>query len=620
MSEYGSVAVAEGTSMGRPWDEIQRLVVDMQGTQGPTLAKMREVLIRYEGDYVLPVVEVPNEPRMPPLTPALIAETVDNAATRASSVNPTVYCPALHATQDRGRGSQEWAQKRRRFISAVYDSSKWQLGRRRSYRHLAAYNTMSMLVLPDARTQMPKLIVRDPLATFCEPRSMENLDPPNYVAYVTRFSGSDLRARFPVLRGERGGPISDVETEQLWDIVEWIDHEVIVFGLVGPCMSYGNHIYSQAQMPHMEMARMPNKAERCVGFMPTNVSLGGVASRLGMMLGNVDLQAKLVALDILATERGIFPDMYVVGDEAQPPDLVSGEWHDGRTGKINLVHNARSIGLLHVGNQQGTQQMVDRLERNYRTSVGLVPQYGGETYGALRTGRAIDAMTNIAVDPRIMELHEVMAVWQRHVNEAILATAKGYYGGKKYEVFSGWPGDEGLVEFTPDTHCESYENVVSYPFAGSDIVQLTQVLGGMLGTEAISLDTFREQHPYIRDPEAERAKVRSEQMERSALQALSQQLIQGTLPLPVASMVHDELEKGVSIFKAIENADRKMRELQAQQAPPAPEGMVSPPEAMPGMAAGPAALQQPQAEPQIEPVSDVAAMRSLMSQMNAGAR
>ena len=61
----------------RTFDEIVQLVKLMQADQGPTLLQMRAVLDRYEGDWVLPVPQVPNEPTLPPLTPQLMAEAVD---------------------------------------------------------------------------------------------------------------------------------------------------------------------------------------------------------------------------------------------------------------------------------------------------------------------------------------------------------------------------------------------------------------------------------------------------------------------------------------------------------------------------------------------------------------
>ena len=67
------------------YDQIREAVLLMQNDQGPLILKMREVLLRYEGDWVLPMPELANEPRMPQLTPALVGEAVDQIALRAAS-------------------------------------------------------------------------------------------------------------------------------------------------------------------------------------------------------------------------------------------------------------------------------------------------------------------------------------------------------------------------------------------------------------------------------------------------------------------------------------------------------------------------------------------------------
>ena len=609
----------------REFDDIVRMVQDMQRTQGPVIQKMRAILDRYDGDWVLPVPEVPSEPELPPLTPALVGEAVDNMAMRAASVRPAVTCPALVPTKDTGIRSREYATIRRRILAATYDQSKWGLGRRKFYRQLSAYHTGSIVVVPDFQLQLPRLEVRDPLGTFSEPQAHEELRPPEYAAFVTRHSAAFLRSRFPVCKNENGGPIANQEASDLWEVVEWYDTDQIRWGLLGPVEQYSRSISDRwVQAPFMPLSKAyPNRAGVAPVCAPHNVSLGRIASRLGSLLGNVDLQAKLLSLNIIAQEKAIFPDVYAIGQQSAVPQILGGEWQDGRTGKINLLMDVNSVGVLRTTPDQGTMQMSDRLERNFRTSTGLVPQFGGETYGALRTGRGIDALAGMAVDPRVQELHEISEAWMPHLNEAIFNTYLGYWPQKQYTLFSGWAGDKGLVEFVPETHIETVANTVSYVVAGADVVQQTQILGSLFGAKAISARTFRAKHPWIDDPESEGQMVDEEQFEDALKQTVMQQMVSGQMPPMVAVTIRNEMQKGSDIFKAVEVADRKMRELQATQAPPAPEGMVAPPESMPGMAAGPQGMQQPmppEAMPpapadQVQVPQGAAAMRQLMQTM-----
>jgi hypothetical protein len=579
----------------RSFDEIVQLVKAMQQEQGPTLLQMRAVLDRYEGDWVLPVPQVPNEPTLPPLTPQLMAEAVDNLSMRAASVRPNISCPAIDPIKDTGARSREYAMTRKRILAATYTQSKWQLGLRRFFRQLTAYHTGSILVYPDFKNEIPRIATRDPLATFVEPRANDELRPPEYAAFITRYSGDSLRRMFPKVRGEAGGPVTADDTWRMWDVVEWHDCEQILWGLCGPVEQYGQHVQqSWVQSPWMQLSpTYPNRAGRPTVVAPTNVSLGKIISRLATLTGNVDLQAKMMALTLIAHEKAIFPDVYVIGRQSGNPQIVGGQWKDGREGDVNMLMDVEAVGMLRTTPDPGIMQITDRLERNFRTSTGLVPQFGGETYGALRTGRGIDALAGIAVDPRVQEMHEIAEAWLPHMNEAIFDVYKGYWGNKKYSMSTGWAGDDDEVDFVPNKHIETTSNTVSYVIPGADVIQQTQILGSLFGANAISARTFRQKHPWIDDPEREGRIIDEEKFEEALKQSLFQQMLQGAMDPMMAVLIRNHMQQGHDIFAAVEWADQEAKRRQATEAPPAPEGMVAAPEAMPGMTAGPGALQQP---------------------------
>lgn len=607
------------------FDQIREAILLMQADQGPLLMKMKDILIRYEGDWVIPMPDVENEPSLPQLTPALVGEAIDQIALRAASVTPTVICPPIDGSKSRGLRSREYASTRAQIINATYERSRWSLGRRRYYRHLTAYHTGSLVVVPDLRDAMPRIEVRDPLCTYVEPSANESLRDPNYAAFINRFSGQHLRDRYPKAKAENGGPVTNREMQRQWSVVEWYDREDIVIGLLGPTEDYGAHINNNttynAPGTSLELSRLPNRAGGPPVCVPHNVSLGRIASRIGALLGSVDLQAKLMALHIIAQEKAIFPDVYVIGRANAQPELISGEWKDGRTGEINLLSDVDSVGVLRTTPDPTTGQMVDRLERNFRTSTSLVPQLGGETYGAMRTGRAIDALSGMALDPRVQEAHEITEAYLPSLNAAILSTYKGYWPDKQYSMYTGKSNLRKLVEFTPSVHIESTENTVSYYIAGADIMQLTQVLGSLYGAKAISQRTFREQHPMIGDADAEAAQARQEGLEEAAMQSIQQQMLSGQLPPTVASMIYKHLAKGDNVFDAITKTDEELRKLQATPAEqPAPDsGMQAAPASMPGLSGGPAADQQPgqQMAPNVQVPADAQRMRQLMQTMGA---
>lgn len=632
MSEY---KLDPGGTYLYDWPTIRQMVLMMQADQGQLMAKMREILTRYEGDYVIPMVDLENEPKMPNLAPALVGEAVDQIALRAASTEPTIVCPPIEFSKHRGKGSREFATKRADALRATLEVSRWKLSRRRFYRHLTAYHTGSICVVPNFKDKMPQIQVRDPLCSYVEPQAAESVRDPAYVAFVNQYSGKYLRYYYPELKSELGGPITQFEDTRLWQILEWYDCECTVWGLLGPVDLSGIHInptmreYTpmqrgangyfgmQASEANREIARFPNRLGFPPAVMPHNVSLGRIASRIGSMLGNIDLQTKMMALFVVAQEKAVFPDTYIIGEGPAEPTLTSGDWKDGRTGDVNTVKNASAVGVLRSSPDPMTGQMIDRLERNFRSSTQLLPQFGGETYGALRTGRGIDALSGMALDPRIQELHEISEAYLPVMNKAILATYKQHWGSRSYSMYCGRASSRRLVEFTPAEHFETYENAVSYYMAGGDLMQVTQVLGSLFGADIISQRTMQEQHPFVGNADDESAQIRKEKLERAILEGLQQQVVAGAIPPTVLAMVLEELDEGTELSKVIQNVDKKLRELQATPAEPPPPGMIAPPAAMPGITGGPAADQQPVPQSPIATPQGVAAMRELMQQMGA---
>ena len=74
--------------MAYTFEEIVGIVRQRQDIQSPLLNKMIEVKERYNGEYVIPLPSMDEEPVLPPLTPSLISENIDAVAQRAASVTP----------------------------------------------------------------------------------------------------------------------------------------------------------------------------------------------------------------------------------------------------------------------------------------------------------------------------------------------------------------------------------------------------------------------------------------------------------------------------------------------------------------------------------------------------
>lgn len=421
--------------------------------------------------------------------------------------------------------------------------------------------------------------------SFPEPKAPEDLSPPIDCAFIYSKSRDWLLKTYPecatiVGRSGLGGTSGDT---QMWELVEWIDEQSIVIGLLGPQVAYRSQ-FTEPLRHVMELRRWPNRAGRCTTYIPRQVTMDRIANQIANMVGSVDLMAKLVELDVRATERSIYPDRYIIGKLGQSPQLVGGKWADGASGEVNIIIDAESVGQLHGTPDPHNTQTIDRLERAFNVTAGVVPQMGGETYGALRTGRGIDSLLGASVDPRIQEMHVIMQKAMLHANETIAEVWKGYWPTKKVTGFSGWATDRGQVSFTPQEHFETVDNAVLYPIPGADVQTATVILGQVYGMKAMSLDTLRHLHPYVSDPEGEGTQRLVEDIEEALKASLLQRAMSGEIPDVDMAEILDMVMAGMSLQKAVIEQHKVAQARQAAQAPAPGAGQVAAPEAMPGLA------------------------------------
>lgn len=595
------------------WEEIVATIHNRQMNDAKLLSKMIEVRQRYNAEWVLPYTDEQENQTLVSTTPMLVAEAVDFLAMKAASVMPHMSSPVLDPSKEAGTKSRERATVRRKILGGTHHKSHTKLHMRKAFRHLAGYSTATFVVVPDLeRSNMPRLELRDPLTTYPEPRAAEDLRPPSNCAVIYPKSVNWLRACYPQTRPLFGEQLTGTE---LWDLAEWMDEDCTVIGVIGPrdqeVRTLGANGYT---IPSMELHRWENPTKICPVYTPQRITLDRIISQIGNLTGQVDLMARLQSLAIAAGEKSIYRDRYIIGDSINAPQLVGGNWKDGRTGDVNIVLNAKQIGELAGTPDPNTQMMIDRIERNVRVSTGLVPAAGGETYGALRTGRGIDSMMGAAVDPRVQEMQEIMEVALEHVNTVMLEQYKAYWPTREYSFHSGWSGDQGIVEFTPEKHIETTENTVSYAIPGADVQGTTIELGQLYGLKAISLHTVRTQHPYIADPDGEASRVEEEMLEQAILEGIATQAAQGAIPITYLAKIEQFRKKEPDIVQAVLKADEWMKNEQAKLAPPPGEGQGASPAQMPGLAPPGTAPVPPGAPPGAMPPE----MAGMGPEMGAG--
>lgn len=560
------------TTIGPSWEYIRGVCESRRAAQSPLMQKMAEVRTRYNADYVLVDPTNSSDETMSALTPAIINEAIDQPALRAASVMPNLYVPALQPGKINGAGSINYALTRRAAIAATWHDSMLPLVLRKCFRQLRAYSTCCMVVVPDWLTGAVRIEARDPLTALPEPKAPEDISLPHDAAFIQSLSAGQIRRMFPRAAQENGGPIPlQTDMSELWDLIEWIDEECIVYGVLGPrypeMATFRGSPDARAGEPSRELARYENKAGCCAVVAPHAVSLDTAISQIGQIIGHMDLSAQLMMLEIQAVRASIWPDRYIIGSQTGgAPSIVGGSWNPGSSGKVNLLENVQNVGELRGTPDPTVERIQDRLERNARVTSGAIPQFSGEGGGALRTGRGIDTMGAWSIDGRVQELQEVMEYALGRLNVAVVKTYKGCFGAKKFHLFDG----KEYVDFTPNKELEDTGNAVSYAISGADKQGTTVILGQMLGTKLMSHETARTLHPDIRDPEGERRRIVEENLDEALMVSILQRSAQPDSPGAIvpedAAKIRHLVREGYTLDAAVLEASKSRQAIQAQQA------------------------------------------------------
>ena len=524
------------------WDDIWNSM-QLRRTQDSVLIRqMIEVRDRYNGEVVIPLPDVEGEPVTGSLTPQIVADGIDHTSMRAASVMPSVSCPALH----RSDTAHETANTKRRAIYAGWYNSAIELLLYRAFRHFIGYGTAALVAVPDFINERACIELRDPLTAYPELRTPEDFHEPLNVGFIYGRSQDWILRNYP----NAFSMVTKYNQETLWDLVEWIDEDSIVVGILGPrTIGYnataGDDRFYPGRSPganSMELRRWENRAGMVPISVPRRCTLDRIMGQLTHVLPSIDLLERLTALEMIAAERHVFPDMVIMGKRTAVPTLSGGKWKDGREGEPNVILDAEGVQLLQPSVGPATFASMERLEKAARVSGGVPELFGGVNSPGLRTGRALDSLGAFSIDPRVMEAQKFMQRALACVTGGMMAVERGYWPSKKYTVFSGWSGDTEIVTYQPKKHFENLDVAVDYALPGLDISQTTVALTQLVGSKLMSRDSAREKHPLIPDGRIEGKNVVKEQVEDAILISFLQQAQTGALPLIDLVNISEEYE------------------------------------------------------------------------------
>ena len=575
-------------------EQVHSMWRERQSRRAPVIEQMRLIQQTYNGDLVVPLPELDSNERS--AVANIVATGADQLGMRVASVLPGVWFPSQNPGN---RAADRRANTCRKATVGGWEATKMQLKLRRRARHLLAYGATPVVLRPDWRKGISRWEVRDPLGAFPAPSGDPDEMAPADVIFAFTRSAKWIADCYPeqwarLSKGPLGANGGRVDPNAAFDLLEYVDGEESVLLVVGK--SDGSASWpaqSGSGMAMVELERLVNRTGLCPAVMPGRITLDRPRGQFDDVPGMMQWMARLMALELHATERGVFPDSYLVSRAGETAQFISGP-HDGRTGMVNIVKGGE---MREVSSAPGfaTNPTIDRLERTARVTGGIPPEFGGESQGNIRTGKRGDAVISAVVDFPVQEAQELLAASLEHENRVAIAQAKAYFGSERRSFYVNSKLAKGDVTYTAADVFVSDDNRVTYAQAGSDINGLVISGGQRVGIGTLSKRSFMELDPLVSDPEAEMDQVTVEGLAAALLSSVQTQASQGAIPpndlARIMQLVGtDRMELAEAIMQA-------QKEAQQRQAAMAPDPNAAPgqdaaagvdpnsPEAQPGLAA-----------------------------------
>jgi hypothetical protein len=598
---------------------------ERRSAMGPMFAKMEEIRRLYNGDLVLPLPQVDKVEKA--AVANLVQQGIDQLGARISSVKPDVDCPPLFPGQPL---SERKARDRRLAIMGWWDHSMMDVLDGRRARHLLAYASSPVMIRPGHSKShaVPTWHVRSPLQSYPGPRPNPDDMTPNNCIFSYEVTLGFIKNRYPEAYWalEKG---NDDRPDSKFEVLEYVDDDEFVMLIVGKApVGPGGGTYGSPTpapgAPFAQVLRQVNRAGMCTAVVPKRTSLDMPIGKFDGMTGMFQMQARLMALTLIAVQRSVFTKEWLVGRPGELPEvLTEAVPEDGRTGVV-------TGGVLQP--QQVTppaiaMQMSEMLEANQRAQGGLPQEMSGQSPTNVRTGKRGADIMSAQVDFPIQEAQTLLARSKEAENTIGIAISKAYYGNQQVSFYiRKMKGNRGKVNYTPNKTFDSDVNFVDYPNAGSDANQLTVLIGQLLSLKTLSIDSAQRMHPLIDDPTHEKEMIISESLQDALLAAIAQQVQGGQLSAVDVANISLALEENKydSLAAAVNAVHQQEQDRQANQPPPgtppgpagAP-GLAPTPDGGPGGAAVPPGQVPPGVQP---PTPSIENLATLLGSLHGGAQ
>ena len=549
-------------------EEVISLYRQRLNFYGPLHQKMKLVQSIYNGNMQVPLPDM--EENAMPSVPNLLAQGVDQMAGRITSVVPSVNFASMKPGV---RASDRRAQVASKTVTGWWQEDRLSMKMKQRGRHQIAYGMSPVVVRWNNKDKRPTWQVRHPLETYPSTDVLPGQLSPTDCIFAYRRSVAWLRSkgygdRLYALTGDY-----DMPNDASILLLEYVDTEqtMLVAAAYKSVDPYAI-IELESNGTQMRGVVLENYAnmsgDESPVVIPMRITLDTAGGQFDNMIGMYYQQAKLMALETIAVEKGIFPDTYLVSRQGEVGRFLDGP-HDGRTGMVNIIAGG---DIREIQSQPGylTNPTIDRLERNQRVTAGIPAEFGGESGSNIRTGRRGDAVLSAVIDFPVAEAQETFAYSLQEEDEVAIQLAKSWAGNTKRTIYVGTGNAARPITYVPNETFETSEHVVSYPASGSDINSLIIGIGQRVGLGIMSKQTASTLDPYIDNPETEHDSIIAEGLEQALMSGLQQQAASGAIPPLTVSKImslvkNDKMELAEALNKVTEDALKEQEKQQQEQ-------------------------------------------------------
>lgn len=581
-------------------EEIIATVERRRRDRYPVLEAMRAVQSAYNGEIVIPLPEMDRDEASSVAN--IVLNGLEQTAMRVASIMPDLDCPP---GKPGSRRSEDRAELRRMATLSWWEQVRMPLKLRRRARWLAGYGCSPVIVRPDYTAMRPTWQIRDPLEAYPAPVSDPDSITPENCVFVHKQPFWWILQRFPDKAYEVAGGrnLVDVDLDEKIEVYEWFDGESLVLVAVGQ----GSNPFTTTYTPavggrastggYSRLAEFANRTDGlCPVVFPSRITLDRPMGQFDDMIGIYKTQSKLMALQLIAVERGVFPDAYLVSRPGETAKFEAGPF-EGRTGEVNIISGGEFRESVPNPNFANTQA-IDTLERNSRVNSFTPPDFSGESGTNIRTGRRAGQLLSSAVDFNIAELQELLAasLEEEHVRAYLIA--RNHFGTTRRSFY--YKAEGTAVDYLPVRDFDTTANRVSYGQAGTDANTYVVGMGQRMGLGMVSRKTAMAKDPWVTDAVQEELKVTAQQIKDALVASIAQQGAAGAIPPADLARISELVEGGMELGAAVTTVNREAQERQASSGPPGtPTGPVpaGAPEAQPGLAQPGVGAEAPSAPP-----------------------